>query len=361
MAIKPRVSIIVPTYNEKENLTTLIKRIHGAFSKRMEYQVSIIDDDSPDGTAALAEQLSQNYPVRVVVRKNARGLATAVVQGFRETETPYLAVIDADLQHPPEELLKLIDELDKDADIAIGSRYVSGGHIGMWGLRRKVTSKVALLLAKFLLPSTRNVADPLSGFFALKRDVVCRASLNPIGYKILLEVLAIGNYNKVVEVPYTFGIREKGETKYNLKQMLNYLQHLWSLAWSTGEIKRFLKFILVGISGIGVNQGILYLLTEYAGMFYLVSSIFATQSAILNNFLWNHLWTFRDRRTQNESILRKLGKFELVSIAGKLTNILVLYLAVTFMGLHYLAANLIGIAIGFIINFIGNNIWTWRR
>jgi len=173
--------------------------------------------------------------------------------------------------------------------------------------------------------------------------------------------LAIGHYDKVVEIPYTFSKREKGKTKYNFKEIASYVKHLFSLAWRTREITRLFKFMLVGASGIVVNEGLLYVFTEYAGIFYLVSSVIAIQAAILNNFVWNHIWTFYDRRRTKVSILYRLGKFELVSISGTLTNILVLYLAVTFLGIQYLLANLLGIAAGFVVNFTANNIWTWRR
>jgi dolichol-phosphate mannosyltransferase len=208
---------------------------------------------------------------------------------------------------------------------------------------------------------TRGITDPLSGFFALDRNIIEVNNLKPTGYKILLEVLATGHYRKVVEVPYNFSEREKGETKYGVKEMMKYGQHLLGLAWRTGEITRIFKFMLVGASGIAVNEGLLYLLTDYGGLYYLVSSVIAVQCAILNNFLWNHIWTFRDRRAIKHSLWYRLGKFELVSIGGKLTNIAILYLVVNFFGIQYLIANLLGIAAGFIVNFIANNLWTWQK
>ena len=151
------------------------------------------------------------------------------------------------------------------------------------------------------------------------------------------------------------------DLKKSYLEDLKLFKHLSSLVWRTREITRLFKFMLVGASGIVINEGLLYVFTEFAGMFYLVSSVIAVQCAILNNFVWNHIWTFYDRRGNKVSILHRLGKFELVSISGKLTNILVLYLAVTFLGIQYLIANLLGIAAGFVVNFTVNNIWTWRR
>jgi dolichol-phosphate mannosyltransferase len=361
VAVSPQISIIVPTYNERDNLISLIERIDMVLSPITAYEIVIVDDDSPDGTAAIARSASERYPVKLVVRQNTRGLATAVVEGFRQAKSPALTVIDADLQHPPELLPRLLEGIWNGADVVIASRYIPGGSIPRWGISRKLASKFAALLARIILPAARGIADPLSGFFAFNRKAIEKVDLNPIGYKILLEILAIGNYNKVTEIPYAFSEREKGETKYNFKEISNYLKHVFNLAWRTGEVKRLFKFILVGTTGIVVNEGLLYVLTEFAGLFYLISSVIAVQAAILNNFVWNHLWTFADRRQVKESIWYRLGKFELVSIAGKLTNILILFLAVTFLDIHYLIANLLGIAAGFVVNFTANNIWTWRK
>jgi dolichol-phosphate mannosyltransferase len=148
----PRVSIIVPTYNERDNITPLLERIDTALSLQIPYEVIVVDDDSPDGTATIAESFSVKYPVRVVVRKNDRGLASAVVQGFKQAKAPILTVIDADLQHPPEALPALLKELNNGADIAISSRYVPGGTIPRWGLKRKLGSRFAALSARMVLP-----------------------------------------------------------------------------------------------------------------------------------------------------------------------------------------------------------------
>ncbi len=357
----PRISIIVPTYNERENVINLVERIDSVLSRITAYEIVIVDDNSPDGTADIAKSVSQKYPVQVVVRRNARGLATAVLQGFKQAKSPVLAVIDADLQHPPETLPLLLKEISDGSDIAIASRYIPGGGIADWGIGRKLSSRIATLLVKAILPATRGIADPLSGFFAVNRKTIEEVELNPSGYKILLEILVISRHDKITEIPFIFSEREKGETKYNFKEIRDYVKHIFSLSWRTGEITRLFKFILVGASGIGVNEGMLYVLTEYAGLYYLISSVIAVQCAILNNFAWNHVWTFADRRKVRESVLYRLGKFELVGISGKLTNILVLFLATTFLDIHYLVANLLGIAAAFVINFTANNIWTWWK
>ena len=357
----PQFSIIVPTYNEKDNIALLIEKIHGVLSGRIDYEVIVVDDDSPDGTAAVAAALGQRYPVKVLVRKNIRGLASAVVHGINNSTSPGLVVIDADFQHPPALLIQLSEEINHGADIAIASRYISGGMSSEWGIKRNIISKIATIIAKIILPATRDIADPLSGYFAFNRKIIEGIELHPIGYKILIEILAVGHYSKIAEIPYTFTERKMGKTKVTARIILQYLQHLWLLALKNKEIFRVIRFILVGASGVVVNEGLLYILTNFAGLYYLVGSVIAVQCAILSNFFFNHFWTFRDRRTTGESILQRLGKFELVSIFGKSVNILVLYMGVTFLGTYYLVANLIGIAAGFLVNFLVNNIWTWRK
>jgi dolichol-phosphate mannosyltransferase len=374
------LSLVIPTYNERENIPILVERVHQVLSN-YKYEMIIVDDDSPDGTGEIAEELAKEYPLRVIHRKNERGLASAVVAGFKKARGEILAVMDADLQHPPKKIPELLKEIENGADIAVASRYAPGGSVGEWNLKRKIISRVATLLAKFVISSARKASDPMSGFFMLKRKVIEGVDLKPKGYKILLEVLAVGNHNSVVNVPFIFGEREMGESNLNAKEQIDYLKHLLSLGIRKGEFVRLLKYILVGISGVFVNQGALKLLVM-AGLFPMVGSVFAIQAAILSNFTWNHIWTFRDRRKEKTKLISRLGKFELVSVGGKCANILILYLTTYVFGVSssinnlihshwespfclidepYLIGNLIGIAAGFIINFILNNIWTWKR
>lgn len=354
------VSLIIPTYNERENLPVLIDRISGSLTG-YEYEVIVVDDNSIDGTGQLADELSGEYPIRVIHRAGKEGLASAVVDGYKLAEGEVLGVIDADLQHPPEKISVLLEEIKNGKDIAIASRYIKDGGIGKWSFKRKIISRGSIILAYLIFPKIRQIKDPLSGFFLLKRNVVNNIKLNPVGYKILLEVLVRGKYSNVVEVPYVFQNRNAGKSNLNVKEQINYLQHLYLMAKSEGEIKRLLRFDLVGVSGVFVNEGILYLLTEHAGFFYLISSVIAIQSAILNNFILNHLWTFKERRSESVGLLNRLGRFELISIAGAAVSITVLFILTSLFGIHYLVSNLIAIVIAFMVNFFGNNLWTWRK
>jgi len=356
--MKPDVSVIVPTYNERGNILTLLEKLNSVLSNRS-YEVNIIDDDSRDGTAEIARAASDKYPVNVVVRKDKRGLASAVVDGMRLSNGNILVVMDADLQHPPEVVPGLLRALESGSDIAIASRYVKGGACQDWGLTRKVISRGATFLARILIPSVRRVNDPMSGFFALKRDVVADAVLSPIGYKILLETLARGRFQKVSEVPFVFRTRNKGESKLNSRQQIEYLKHLYSLTRRTGELKRFITFCLVGLTGVGVNEGLLWILNQFAGLPLLPASVVSVEAAIISNFTLNDLFTFKDRRTASNPWWLRLAKFNLVSLVGLGINTGALLFFSNTVGIHYLVANLIGIAIAMLFNYMLNSWWTW--
>jgi dolichol-phosphate mannosyltransferase len=354
------LSLISPTFNEKENIIPLVERVHKALSK-YSYELIVVDDNSPDGTSELAKSLSSKYPLKVIVRTSERGLASAVVAGFDQATGEVLGVIDADLQHPPEEIPALLEAIRGGADVAIASRYVEGGSIEGWNTRREIISKGAKLLATILLPSIRKIKDPLAGFFLFKRTVIDGAVLTPTGYKILLEVLVRGNASQIAEVPYTFKERERGESNLTIREQLNFLRHLSRLAWFDGDVKRFLKFCVVGASGTLVYLGLLALFTEIGGLFYALSAALAYEISILNNFAWNELWTFRDKRASaGGSVLVRVLKFNLVSLVGLGIHEAVLTFFTEVTGLFYILSAIIAIFCAMIWNFFANVKWTWR-
>lgn len=356
----PELSLIVPTYNERENIVPLVERIHKSLFN-YNYELIVVDDNSPDGTSELAKSLSSTYPVSVLVRTTERGLASAVVAGFNQAKGEVLGVIDADLQHPPEFIPDLLNAIRGGADVAIASRYIPGGGIEGWTLKRKIISIGAKLPANLLLSSARKIKDPLSGFFLFKKKVIDGAVLSPTGYKILLEVLARGNANNVVEVPYTFKERERGKSNLSAKEQINYLKHLYRLAWDDGGIKRFLKFCVVGVSGAGVSLGFLALFVAVAGLNKIVAQIPSYEISILTNFAFNEFWTFGDRRTPGlESFLMRALKFNLVSLVGWGINLAVYALALKVAGINYLVSQVIAIAVAMMWNFFFNVAWTWK-
>ncbi|HET7324089.1 MAG TPA: polyprenol monophosphomannose synthase [Halococcus sp.] len=223
------VSIIIPTYNERENIERVVERCRAALSEYC-FEIVVIDDDSPDRTWKIVEDTYAGADsVRIVRRTEESGLATAVSRGFDEATYDFCAVIDADLQHPPEKLPELIAAFDSGVDIVIGSRHIAGGGVENWSLLRRVVSRGAMTIAKLALAQTRGISDPMSGFFAVRREVIDDVTLAPTGYKILLEVLMKCDYDRIVEVPYIFTERERGESKLTAEEYLGFLEHIYDL------------------------------------------------------------------------------------------------------------------------------------
>jgi len=355
------ITVVIPTYNERDNVTPLVEKINGALSG-YNHEILFIDDNSKDGTAQLISALSAKYPVQVIVRLKERGLASAVVHGFKYAKGDIVAVMDADLQHPPQVLADLLKAVDAGADLVIASRYVKGGGCEGWGLVRRIISKGAIFLAHLFLPQTRGISDPMSGFFMLRREVIDGADLRPTGYKILLEILMEGHYQKVAEVPYTFRVRERGKSKLSARQQIDYLKHLYSLMRRKGELVRFLKFCLVGASGVGVNLGLFWLLTRFGGLKeedFLALAI-AIEASIISNFSLNEFFTFRDRRSPGTTFVTRLLKFNLICLAGAGVQAGVYALLYHVLGIYDLVSNLTGIVVATLWNYFLNTWWTWK-
>jgi dolichol-phosphate mannosyltransferase len=354
------LSIIIPTYNEQDNIAPLVDRLQKTLAGH-NFEVLFVDDNSRDGTVKVIEGMASKYPVKVFVRKNERGLATAVLHGIKYAQGNIIGVMDADLQHPPEVNAALFQAIQNGADLAVASRYVPGGGCPNWGTIRKVISRGALTLAHVFLPFSRKVKDPMSGFYMFRRQGIENIEFQPIGYKILLEMLVMGNFQKVVEVPFIFEDRSSGRSKMKARQQLDYLKHIFSLMRRKGELRRLLKFIGVGLSGIIVNQALLWLLTEFANLPYYISSIFGIEASIISNFILNDRFTFSDRRSgKTRSFIYRLLKFNITCAAGAGIQWGLLVLFTSVFGFHYLISNLIGILVAFIWNYVLSLIWTWR-
>ena len=219
------LSVVVPTYNEAGSVPKLAERLHAALGAR-DWELVIVDDGSPDGTADIAAALAPRIPTNVVRRGGKAGLASAVIAGFAAARGDILVVMDADLSHPPELVPALVSAIEDGADLAVGSRYVAGGGVEDWPMRRQIVSRVACLMGSVLVP----VRDATSGFFALRRSVIDGVTLNPIGFKIGFEVIARGRYRSVVEVPYTFRDRELGASKFGRREIGQYIVQLGQVA-----------------------------------------------------------------------------------------------------------------------------------
>jgi dolichol-phosphate mannosyltransferase len=227
IATAPTLSLVVPTYNERDRLPDLVRAIFSAFDAGgVDGTLVIVDDNSPDGTGAVADELALRYPIRVLHRAGKLGLGTAVIEGFNASDAEIVGVIDADLSHPPELVPRMLQAMrEARADIVIGSRYVPGGGTSNWETSRVLMSKAACLLARGLTP----VRDVTSGFFLIRRELAKGVTISAGGFKICLELLIRSQPRLVVEVPYVFKARTAGESKMNLKEALGYLAQLRDL------------------------------------------------------------------------------------------------------------------------------------
>ncbi len=354
---EPVLSVVIPTFNEAPNIGPLLVALDKALgSVPVEYIV--VDDDSKDGTAQAAVLASER--ARVFVRKGARGLATAVVFGLRRARGDFVVVMDADFQHPPEAVVRLLEAAYRDkADLVVGSRFVAGGSAGNFGPLRSVISWGASTIGRLALPPIRKfgLTDPMSGLFLVRRAAVDVHQLHPSGYKILLEILGRMPLRRVSEVPFTFQDRRSGESKLGATVIVQYLQHLVALAWTHPENRRMAKFGVVGLSGVLVNLGLLWLLHGEFGLHDLVAVPLAVEASILSNFLLNDRFTFHDRR--HDHVAQRLLKFNTVSILALVVNTAVYTGLTRGFGMHYLIAEAIAIIIAFGANYTGNRHWTY--
>lgn len=223
----PLLSLVIPTYNESRGLEALVVRLFGTFERAgLEAEIVVVDDNSPDGTGDLAEELARRFPMKVVHRSGKLGLSSAVIDGWGVATGKVLGVIDADLSHDPEILPDMVASVTEGgAEVAVGSRYIPGGGLGNWPWIRRVTSMTAVLLGRPICP----VHDVTSGYLVFRRGVIEGVQLDPIGFKIGLEVLVKGRYRTFTEVPYTFVDRAAGKSKFGGHEIRNYLVQLWRL------------------------------------------------------------------------------------------------------------------------------------
>ena len=305
------ISIVLPTFDEARSIQETLRRASQALGQSGEaHELIVVDDSSPDGTAQLAEALAGEIPVRVLRRPGRQGLATAVVDGWGMAQGEVLGVMDADLQHPPEVLARLASALrEPSVDVAIATRSGPGGGSAVeWSWKRRLTSWAARHLAACVLPRTlAEVSDPMSGMFLVRRRAIQGVQLAPAGYKILLEVLGKAHYGAFREVPFVFQARSQGSSKLGLRESWQYLVHLGRLAAATGQLRSWMRYAAVGSSGAAVNVGLLAYLAGRRGWPVAWVLPAAILLALLSNFFWNWLFTFR----------ASLGRGEISSEAGQ--------------------------------------------
>jgi dolichol-phosphate mannosyltransferase len=356
----PELSIVVPTFSEAENIAELYARISAVLGSES-WEIIFVDDDSPDGTADLARQLSnQDHRVRCIQRIGRRGLATAVVEGALSSSAPFVAVMDADLQHDESLLPVMLNELrSRDLDIIVGSRYMAGGGTGEWSDRRKAISRLGGRLAKGLVPD--NLNDPMSGFFAMRAEALRDAArqLSGYGYKILLDLFVSARRPlRFAEVPYTFKPRLHGESKLDSLVAWEYLMLLVDKRIGHIISPRLLFFVMVGGSGVVLHY--LVLSTLYVGIKlpFAVSQLTGTVLAMTFNFFLNNLFTYRDRRLRGMRLWRGLLSFYAVCGLGALANIGVAAYAFS-QQVQWAVSAGAGILVGTLWNYLATARYTW--
>ena len=360
------LSLVLPTYNESKNIPKIVNLLSQTLDQAIPnaYELIVVDDNSPDRTWEIAAELMPEYPqLRVMRRTEERGLSTAVIRGWQAARGEVLGVIDADLQHPPDLLLKLWGEIARGGDLAVASRHVEGGGVSDWSPIRRILSRGAQTLGLIILPEViGRVSDPMSGYFMVRRSCIAGRTLSPVGYKILIEVVARGRVPWIGEVGYVFQERQEGESKVTSKQYVDYLRHLVRLRFSLGPIARFFRFGLVGFSGVFVDLGIFYLLRSQ-GLGLTSSAAISGELAIINNFLWNDFWTFGDiarRQPGKRQRIKRLIKFNIICLAGLVLNVLIVNFFFNFLGINEYVAKLIAIAAVTVWNFWLNLKLSWR-
>ena len=369
-----KLSVISPTFNEAENIPQLVEQLGKALS-HIDYEILIVDDNSPDLTWSVAERISLTNPrVRVLRRMCNPGLGSAVIEGFSAADGEAVACIDADLQHDPGILPIMLAELDEGSDAVVGSRYIDGGGTAGWKWQRRFGSWTATKMAQLFLGV--KLKDPMSGYFVMWRKDFERVQreLNGKGFKILLEVLAKLQPPAVKEIPYTFSPRKFGESKLSGQIIFQYLTQLWRLSKASRLVSdRLLKFAAVGSIGVIVNLIALALLLHLTRWRDWQASAVASLLANAHNYLLNNVWSFADRTHRGSRVLKGYFSYLGMSAVGlgvttaayagltwSLTQLSILQNGTHgFASLPRLFCQFIAVALGVYFNYALNKIITW--
>lgn len=357
----PELAIVVPTFNERDNIREVVRLVEEALPD-VAWELVFVDDNSPDGTADAVRQIAQqDSRVRCVHRYGRRGLSSACVEGILASAAPYVAVMDADLQHDERALGQMLAMLKEErVDLAVGSRYIEGGGVGDWDSRRVSMSRFATNLANRVTGVA--ITDPMSGFFMLRREVLLDAlpRLSNIGFKILLDLLASTTRRlEIGEVPYEFRARQHGESKLDTLVLWEYLLLLLDKSIGRYIPIRFLSFAMVGGSGVLVHLAILAMAFKVLGATFAIAQACATAVAITSNFVLNNLLTYRDRRLKGRSLILGWITFNLVCLTGALANIGVASWMFN-QNTMWLLSALAGIAVGVVWNYAVTSVITWK-
>lgn len=351
----PDFTVIVPTRNEAGNVAELTRRLAAAIGPDVPFEVLFVDD-STDDTPEVIETVAreQGAPLSVLHRDDpVGGLGGAVVDGFRAARSDWIVVIDADLQHPPEFVPRLVAEGQRaGADLVVATRYADGGSGGgLANAYRKLVSRSSTVVTRMVFPrSLKPVSDPMSGFFAVRRSCLDVEQLRPIGFKILLELIVRNSPRRIVEVPYEFRERFAGESKSSLRQGVHFLRHLAALRLGDSPLARPLAFGTVGLSGFLPNLLVLWLLTSGDGLHYAAASVVSTQVAIVWNFVLLDLFVFTGKHRWG--VRGRFGSFLLLNNADLLLRIPLLTVLVERFGFGVLTGTVVSLVAAFGFRFL---------
>ena len=358
----PQLSVVVPTFNERDNVVTLFRRLETALAA-VTWEVIFVDDNSPDGTWDVVRDLArQDRRVRCIRRIGRRGLSGACIEGILASSAACAAVIDADLQHDETQLPKMLALLQGGAaDLVVGSRYVEGGSADSFDKQRAGASALATEVAKRVLRV--KIADPMSGFFMIRRDRFEQLApqLSTQGFKILLDIVATARGNlRIVEIPYSFGSRLHGESKLDSMVALDFLGLVLAKLTHDAVSLRFLLFATVGSIGHVVHFAALFVALEGFHVPFAEAQACGALSAMTSNFILNNFLTYRDQRLKGFAILRGLLLFYLVCSVGLLANVGVAFSVYDQEPIWWLAGAA-GALMGVVWNYAMSGLFVWRK
>lgn len=362
----PKLSVIVPTYNERDNIASLIEKLEVALNG-VSFEVIIVDDNSPDGTAELAKEIATQKPyVRCIHRIGRRGLSSACIEGMESSASEFVAVIDADHQHDESILPLMLAKAEEGAEVVVGTRYSGDGSSGEGFTKiRQWGSNVATQMSGIL--TGEKLSDPMSGFFLLRREVFIEIAkgLSKDGFKILLDIIVTANRARannliIAEVPYTFRARNAGESKMSPIIVAQFLGLIVSKMSGGLLPTSFLLFALVGATGVVVHLSILTLAFEVLDFNFANSQILATLIAMTTNYLLNNELTYADKKLRGGKFWKGLLSFYLVCSIGAIANISVSSLIFENNLTNFFIAGIAGAVMSVVFNYAVTRMFTWR-
>jgi dolichol-phosphate mannosyltransferase len=359
-----KLCVIIPTYNERENIPILVKKITDVL-QGIDYEIIVADDNSPDGTWQIAEELQSKYPrLKCLRRVGRRGLASAVYESALLADARYFAVIDADMQHDETVLTAMLKTAEKGAHVVVGSRYIKGSGTSNWSKTRLFISKIGTVVTNILLPHRHDITDPMSGFYLMERRLLVN-SVDKLtggkGFRSLLDIISTYMPSEIIikEVPYVFKSRMHGESKITTMEALQYLGFLYEKRLGKYIPLTFIKFCIVGSTGAIIHFSILYIFFKLCNLKYQYSLVIAFEIALIFNFIFNNRWTFKDKKIRGIRIIWGYIKYNFANTFGGAINFIISnYLILN--NLHWVVSSFIGAFAGVLWNYILSKIITWK-